>query len=150
MELPEHISTARFSSFSDLAKMLKGRRFDIVFFPAAVSDYSPKKLPGKMPSDARTVTIALKRNPKLIDKIAARLVVGFKAQARKTAEDLVKESIALIKRSGCDLVVANLVEDVKRGRTKVVLVEEDGSTEELQGTKLQVADRIIDKVVRMA
>lgn len=148
-ELPEHIHTVRFSSFSDLAKMLKGKRFDIVLFPAAVSDYSPKKMPGKMPSDKGSVTIVMKRNSKLIDHIRGRLVVGFKAQARVSDEALVKEALALIKRSGCDLVVANKVEDVKKGLTKVILVEKDGDTEQVQGTKLQVADKILDKVARM-
>ena len=148
-ELPEHIQTVRFSSFGDLSKMLKSRRFDIVFFPAAISDYSPAKTPGKIPSTDRTLTLVLKRNPKLIDTIKAKLVVGFKAQARVDDEELVKDAIALIRRSRCHLVVANKVENVKKGKTHVVLVKKDEEPEHLDGTKFQVADKIIDKVVRM-
>jgi phosphopantothenoylcysteine decarboxylase/phosphopantothenate--cysteine ligase len=147
--LPEHIDTVRFTSFSDLSKRLKGRRYDIVFFPAAVSDYSPAKIPGKIPSNEKSMTIRLNRNPKLIDTIKAKMVVGFKAQARVNDEDLVKDALALMKRSRCHLVVANKVENVKRGKTRVVLVKKGEEPEHLEGTKFQVADMIIDKVVRM-
>lgn len=149
VDLPEHIKTTRFSSFSDLQKLVRGHRFDIVLFPAAVSDYSPKAIPGKMPSDPSEIKLTLKRNPKLIDKINAKLVVGFKAQARMSDADLIKESMALMKRSKCDLVVANRIEDVKPGRSRALLVESPGSAEELRGTKSQLADKIIDRAVRM-
>lgn len=147
--LPEHIRTVRFTSFGDLSKKLKGRRFDIVLFPAAVSDYSPKKVDGKMPSDEGSLALVMRRNPKLIDGLKAKLVIGFKAQAKTSDQRLVEESLKLIKRSKCGLVVANLVEQVKPGKTRVLLVEKDGAVEELKGTKWQVADWIIDKVVRM-
>lgn len=148
-ELPEHIKTVRFSSFKDLARLVKDRRFDIVFFPAAVSDYSPAKVEGKIPSDRKSVDLVLRRNPKLIDQMKGRLVVGFKAQTKVSDERLVAEALALIKRSGCHLVIANKVEQVMPGKTRVVLVEKSGETEELQGTKYQVADWIIDRAVRM-
>lgn len=150
VELPAHIETTRFSSFNDLAKLVKGaKRKDIVFFPAAVSDYSPRKQAGKLPSSESAITITLARNPKLIDRIKAKLVVGFKAQARVKDDELIRKASYLIKRSKCALVVANKVEDVGKGKTRVVLVDKEGVTEELKGTKVQVADQIIDKVVRM-
>lgn len=82
VDLPEHIKTIRFSSFNDLQKLVRGHRFDIVLFPAAVSDYSPKAIPGKMPSDPPEIRLTLKRNPKLIDRINAKFVVGFKEIGR--------------------------------------------------------------------
>jgi len=149
VEMPEHIKTVRFSSFDDLQKLIRGHGFDIVLFPVAVSDYSPKAIPGKMPSDPSEIKLTLKRTPKLIDKINAKFVVGFKAQARMSDADLVKESMGLIKRSKCDLVVANRIEDVKPGKSRILLVDKSGSSEELRGTKNQLADKIMDRVVRM-
>jgi phosphopantothenoylcysteine decarboxylase/phosphopantothenate--cysteine ligase len=148
-QLPDYIKTSRFTSFESLAKMTKKLRHDIVFFPAAVSDYSPKKVDGKIPSDKASLSLTLKKNPKLIDKMRGRLVVGFKAQAKMNDDALVKSASELLKRAKCALVVANSVENVKRGKTKVILVGRDGSTEELEGTKFEVADRIIDRVVRL-
>jgi len=149
IDIPEYIKTIRFTSFESLAKLAKGAKHEIVLFPAAVSDYSPKKVDGKISSDHENLTFTLKRNPKLIDRMKGKFVVGFKAQAKMNDDDLVKEALALMKRSKCSLVVANSVENVKKGKTKVIVVTPDGATEELEGTKFEVADRIIDRVARM-
>lgn len=148
-ELPKHIRTSRFTSFKSLAAMTKKIRHHIVLFPAAVSDYSPKKVEGKMSSNKDSLTLVLKRNPKLIDGMRRMFVVGFKAQAKVDDKALVKAALELLERSKCSLVVANTIENVKKGMTKVLVVAEDGSVEELEGTKSEVADRIIDRVVRM-
>jgi phosphopantothenoylcysteine decarboxylase/phosphopantothenate--cysteine ligase len=148
-ELPEYIKTSRFTSFDSLAVMTKKIRHDIVLFPAAVSDYSPKKVEGKIASGMNSLTVVLKRNPKLIDRMRGRFVVGFKAQAKIKDDELEKAGLELLKRSKCSLVVANSIENVKKGMTRVLVVMKDGATEDLEGTKSEVADRIIDRVVRM-
>ena len=147
--MPEYIKTSRFSSFASLAEMTKKIRHDIVLFPAAISDYSPRKSEGKISSDKDSLVVVLKKNPKLIDKMSRRFVVGFKAQAKMKDEELRKAAIGLMTRSKCSLVVANSIENVKKGMTKVLVVSKDGSTESLEGTKFEVADKIIDRVVRM-
>jgi phosphopantothenoylcysteine decarboxylase/phosphopantothenate--cysteine ligase len=149
VEIPSFLRTTRYSTFRELTALVEKLDYDIVFFPAAVSDYSPVKTEGKIPSDQDSVTVVLKRNPKLIDNIKAKVVVGFKAQAKMDEEALISEARRLIERSKCSLVVANKVEDVHRGRTKVVAVTSGGGCQHLHGTKAQVADRIIDMVVRM-
>ena len=149
IELPSYIKTSRFTSFQSLATMTKKIRHDIVLFPAAVSDYSPKKTDGKISSDKDSLTIVLRKNPKLIDKMRKSFVIGFKAQARVNDEMLEKAALELHKRSKCALVVANSIENVRKNMTKVLVVSEDASTEELKGTKSEVADRIIDRIVRM-
>jgi phosphopantothenoylcysteine decarboxylase/phosphopantothenate--cysteine ligase len=148
-EIPGYISTTRFSTFSSLWDLSKKAKHDIVLFPAAVSDFTPKKVKGKISSERTSITVTLDGNPKLIDKMKGKFVVGFKAQVNMKDEDLVKEAMALMKRSGCSLVVANSVENVKKGHTKVVMVTPDGTAEELEGTKFEVADRILDRVARM-
>jgi phosphopantothenoylcysteine decarboxylase/phosphopantothenate--cysteine ligase len=149
IELPEHIPTRRFSSFDSLARLLKGKKLDIVLFPAAVSDFSPSKVKGKIPSDQKGVTLVLRRNPKLIDKMKAKVIVGFKAQARVSDDELIEQARKLMKRSGCSLVVANNVAHVTRGRTKVIVVGEDDFLERLEGPKPEVADKLMDIVARM-
>jgi len=148
-ELPEYIKNSRFTSFDSLAAMTKKMRHDIVLFPAAVSDYSPKKVEGKISSNMDGLTVVLKRNPKLIDRMKGRFVVGFKAQAKMKDDALEKAALELLKRSKCSLVIANSIENVKKGMTKVIVVSADDATEDLEGTKFEVADRIIDRVVRM-
>ncbi len=147
--IPSYIATKRFSTFEQLAKLAKGIKHDIVLFPAAVSDYSPEKVGGKIPSDQQRLTITLRRNPKLIDRIKAKVVVGFKAQARLGDDKLVDEALALLKRSKCDFVVANKIEEVSPGKTRVLIVTEDGATDEVHGSKSQVADKVLDVAVGM-
>jgi phosphopantothenoylcysteine decarboxylase/phosphopantothenate--cysteine ligase len=149
VDIPEYLRIARFSSFDSLAKLASKIKHDIVLFPAAVSDFSPKKVSGKISSDQDQITIVLRRTPKLIDKMKGRFVVGFKAQSKMKDEDLVKEALALARRSRCRFVVANSVENVKKGSTKVIIVTHDGAVEDIEGTKAEVADRIIDRVARM-
>ena len=147
--IPEYLETTRFSSFDSLWNLSKKAKHDIILFPAAVSDFTPKKVEGKISSDRDSLTITLKSNPKMIDRMKGGFIVGFKAQANMNDEGLVKEALALMKRSKCGLVVANSVENVKKGRTKVIMVTPDGTSEELEGTKFEVADRILDRVARM-
>lgn len=148
-DIPSYLGTTRYSTFKELEALMATVSHDIVFFPAAVSDYSPVKVAGKLSSDEDEMTVVLRRNPKLIDGIRAKVVVGFKAQAMVDDQTLLREAEGLLERSGCSCVVANRVEDVSRGRTKVVVVTRGGDAKPLEGTKFQVADKVIDTVVRL-
>ena len=147
--IPDHIPHTRFASVSDLMTLASKIDHDIVLFPAAVSDYSPSKVDGKMRSDEDEIIVRLKRNPKIIDTIRAKVVVGFKAQAKVDDARLVEDAMALLKRSGCSFVVANRMEDVTRGRTRVSIVKGEGPAEVLEGTKPEVASDIIDIAARL-
>jgi phosphopantothenoylcysteine decarboxylase/phosphopantothenate--cysteine ligase len=147
--IPDHIPHTRFASVSDLMTLASKIDHDIVLFPAAVSDYSPSKVDGKMRSDEDEIIVRLKRNPKIIDTIRAKVVVGFEAQAKVDDARLVEDAMALLKRSGCSFVVANRMEDVTRGRTRVSIVKGEGPAEVLEGTKPEVASDIIDIAARL-
>lgn len=149
VDIPSFLNTTRYSTFKELAALVEGLDHDVVFFPAAVSDYSPVKTEGKIPSDQDSVTVKLVRNPKLIDGIRAKVVVGFKAQAKMDDDALMSEARRLLERSKCSLVVANKIEDVQKGRTKVAIVTAGGNRHHIEGAKAQVADKVIDIIVRM-
>ena len=149
VEIPRFVRTRRFIGSMDLEEMVDSmNRADIVLFPAAVSDYRPDPVEGKMPSSEASLTLTLKRTPKIIDKVDGETVVGFKAQSRVTDDELVAEAVALIKRAGCAFVVANSVEDVQTGSTRVLMVDADGRSEEASGSKTTVADRILDRALK--
>ena len=121
---------------------------DIVLFPAAVSDYTADPVEGKMPSSDGSMTLTLKRTPKIIDKIEGKTIIGFKAQARVTDGKLVEEGLALIERAECAFVVGNRIEDVLPGSTRVLIIDANGDTEEVRGTKAAVANRILDRALK--
>jgi len=149
--VPSHISSRRFRTAQDLYDMVVAEEptRDIVLFPAAVSDYAPEKAEGKISSSEPQITLTLTRNPKIIDNIRAKVVVGFKAQSQVDDDRLASESMALMERSKCSFVAANLVEDVSAGKTRVLLVDSKGAPEELKGTKTEVAEKILDRAARM-
>jgi len=63
-------------------------------------------------------------------------------------EKLVAEAKDLIKRSNCAFVVANKMEQVSTGSTRVLIVGADGSTDEISGAKTTVADKILDRAMK--
>lgn len=148
-QAPAHVDTRRFSTVADLAQLVDDMgEVDIALFPAAVSDYSPRKVAGKIASDGETLSIELTRNPKLIDRARAKTLVGFKAQSGVDDDSLRAESLALIERSGCAFVVANRMDEVIHGSSRVLLIDRDGTPDDVSGTKGEVADLILDRAAR--
>lgn len=147
--IPDYLTVRRYSGARDLEEMIDNMApKDVVLFPAAVSDYRPDHLAGKIPSTEESITLTLKRTPKLIDKVDGGTIVGFKAQAHVEDPQLIEESVELIRRADCSFVVANRIEDVKPGMTRILIIDADGSTEEVSGTKATAADRILDRAMK--
>lgn len=113
-----------FSDFADLQARLKNRLqttgFDLVLHAAAVSDYSLARVNGekagqrrKISSDTETLTLSLKRNAKLVDRIKhwsrkpdTRLV-AFKLTATNDTRQQRAAVDKLLQRSQADWVVHN-------------------------------------------
>ena len=97
--------------FNAVKKEMK-KKFDIVIMAAAASDYTPEKSSAtKIKSDLDKIVLKLKRAPKIIDEIKKMqrdvFLVGFKAEARISKENLVKNARKKIRESGADLIIAN-------------------------------------------
>ena len=132
-----NISVKEFTTFKDLdlalQRLLKTQVFDAVVHLAAVSDYSPASIeaagkkftPGrtaKLDSKAPEMTLVLKRNFKIIDRIkkyAATggrpepLLIGFKLTSGAAAPAVLEKVLAL---SSADLVVHNDLAGMKKKR----------------------------------
>lgn len=96
---------------------LAGSPPDALFMAAAVSDYIPDPVSGKVPSDADTWTITLRRAPKLLatlrDRCGPRTVlVGFKLLSGVDADTLAAVGVAQAQRDRLDLTVANDLRDL--------------------------------------
>ena len=130
-----NISLAEFVTFRDLdlqlRRLLKTGGFDAVVHLAAVSGYSPASIeaggkrytPGrtvKLDSKAPELTLVLKKNFKIIDRIkkyAAAgghpepLLIGFKLTSGASARAVLDKVLAL---SSADLVVHNDLAEMKK------------------------------------
>lgn len=134
------------------------RRFSeasVGIFAAAVADYRPAEpLAQKMKRSRDSLTIRLEPNPDILASVAAekgpRLVVGFAAETDHVAENARKKLAA----KNADLIVANDVAAEGAGfdvdTNVVTLLARDGRDLALpKMSKREVADRILDEVVRL-
>lgn len=90
-DLPANLQLVPFTAFADLKEALEKElakdRTDIVVMAAAVSDYSPMKVQGKISSDSEFFDVRMRRNPKLLESLrdmcgSGSTIAGFKLTSR--------------------------------------------------------------------
>lgn len=158
--VPDYMPTRRFTTVSSLISLVEGHilDFDLIVNAAAISDYTLKKTEGKIKSGKKALTLRLTPTEKVIKRIidilesngvrAGVTVVGFKAESRIGVEGLYARGRASMAESGVDMVVANLLEDVKTHTTRVHLIlskgggKDEGNVQVLEGTKNSVGEAI--------
>jgi len=152
--IPQDIRVRYFETYDDIRDILieEIAHHDIFIHAAAVSDYAPEKRPDKKIPSGKLLTLHLKPTEKLLD-LARKAnenayVVAFKAEWKKTDEELIQKAQTYIEKETADAVVAN---DVSRGifgsdETEVVLVYRKNSTiftKKLIGNKRIVGSEIL-------
>ena len=142
--VPNFLPTKTFETTGDLVALSDSLLADICIVPAAISDFTTKKAKGKIPSRDGAITLELSPTPKVLPALrkGAKVLVGFKAEAGVTAADLKSRAVALMKEVGLDLVVANDVARVARGKTAILIVNRNGETEAFEGSKSLAAEKI--------
>lgn len=100
---------------------------DVIVLAAAVSDYTVEKpFNGKIRSNDM-LTIRLTSLPKIINKVKGwapyAKLVGFKLLVGSMSDTLVEAAKKSCVENGCDMVVANDLEDIKEGKHKLTIVE---------------------------
>lgn len=147
-ELPK-VPTRRFSTVADLMALApEAKGFDAVLVPAALGDFGPAPVMGKISSEGDGLDLHLRPLPKVIHELRKRhagLLVAFKAESTVTDEALVARARRSLARSGADLVVANRLEDVAPDRHRAFLVDAS-SAQPLEGAKDDLALAILSRV----
>ena len=125
-------------------------------FTAAVADYRPAEAAAhKIKKTGGEFTLRLAPNPDILATVARkkgdRLIVGFAAETDRVAENARKK----LQEKDADLIVANDVTAAGAGfdvdTNVVTLFARDGRDVALPKlTKREVADRILDEVVRLS
>jgi len=154
---PDGVRVVRVSTAEEMAAAVLGAagEQDLLVAAAAVSDYRPREsLASKRKKTDGPDSLELERTTDILATLGNRLagqphspvLVGFAAET----EDVVQNAREKLRRKHCDLVVANAVGLPGAGfgsdRNRVSLV---GLVEvvEVEGTKGEVADSILDRVV---
>jgi phosphopantothenoylcysteine decarboxylase/phosphopantothenate--cysteine ligase len=131
---------------------------DIVIMAAAVSDYRPADVQDakiKKDDTGNELTLRLVQNPDILAGLAAsaragQVIVGFAAETTPEPEDLLAIGRAKLARKGCDYLVVNRVgwnEGFTLDTNTIIVLARGGTvTLEASGSKLEIADRILDAV----
>lgn len=154
--LNERLEVVPFDTFSDLdrrlAETLAANPPDIIFMTAAVSDYSPDRLPGKMRSHAPTVSLRLTRNPKLLTTLRSRgkadaFIVGFKLLSHVSPQELIQAARRQLISSQLDLTVANDLAALGGDDHPITVVSADTPPLDIQGRRETVAAQLVQQVI---
>jgi phosphopantothenoylcysteine decarboxylase/phosphopantothenate--cysteine ligase len=152
-DLPSHpaVKVVRVETADEMLLAVTGTRPDIVVMAAAVADFKPKhSAESKIPRADGLQSIELESTPDILATVVARdprpFTVGFAAETGG-----VERAIDKAARKGVDLLVYNDVTEPGSGfgtdTNRVVIIDRDGSTEELPLlAKTEVAERLIDRV----
>ncbi len=133
---------------------------DVIIMAAAVADYRPASVADtKLKKDqlGDTLTMTLVKNPDILAGIAAgkrvgQQIIGFAAEMEPDSTALLTLGRDKIARKGADYLVINRVgwNDVfGKADNSVVMIDRAGDiVMEASGSKLSVANRILDATVR--
>jgi phosphopantothenoylcysteine decarboxylase/phosphopantothenate--cysteine ligase len=135
---------------------------DVVVMAAAVADFRPAELADhkikKSDDDDSAPVVTLVRNPDILVEVVrgrrpGQVVVGFAAETGDATGDVLHHGLAKLARKGCDLLVVNDVSAGKvfgRTETEVTILTAGGGVSPVPaGTKDQVADAVLDEVVKL-
>jgi phosphopantothenoylcysteine decarboxylase/phosphopantothenate--cysteine ligase len=116
---------------------------DIYISTAAISDFKPKRVKGKIPS-GKPVNLLLEPLPKLISEVLQQyhpVIIAFKlgSSPKNTAKKILKQGIAM--------VLMNSPENMGSPDGEYVLITQDGELP-LRGKKDEIAMAIWDAVIR--
>jgi phosphopantothenoylcysteine decarboxylase/phosphopantothenate--cysteine ligase len=148
--LPAHIATRRFSDLDSLIDLLPSADADLTLVPAALADFIPGKVEGKLPSDM-PLTLELEQAPKLLPMLRKRRgqLVGFKAEHGLEEAELIAKAEGRLREYKLDAIVANDLRDVHQGSTTALFITAQGVQARISGSKRQAAETILGLCQRL-
>src|SRR3984885_3306883 len=125
----------------------------IVIKTAAVSDYRPKSAAGQKLKRKGPMTLDLEATPDILKELSlkktSQMIVGFAAETENVLENARQKLVS----KNLDAIVVN---DVSRegvgfdsDRNAVTIITHDAVVEVPETTKLEVAQRVLDQIVRL-
>jgi phosphopantothenoylcysteine synthetase/decarboxylase len=118
---------------------------------AAVADYAPAPVAGKLKSDRDELVLRMLPTPKIGDRIRARrddlTIVMFKLESGIARDELERRARATLERAGADAIVANLLAEVG-AEHRALLLRRDGTRREL-ASREAIAAALVEEVTRL-
>ncbi len=147
--VPPYLHPRTFETTADLAAMAATLEADVCVVPAAIGDFAPKAAKGKISSRRGPVKLDLHPTPKVLPALrkGAKVLVGFKAEARIPPAQLRARAMTLLREAKLDFVVANDIAHVRPGETSIVILDRRGRGKKYAGSKAGAAEAIWSAVL---
>lgn len=154
IKLPKHPSLQQIETLSadDMltSALIQATDADMIVACAAVADYKVVNYaPQKIKKKSERITLELTKNPDIISTVKQQfpqlIGVGFAAET----ENLIEHATNKLKTKGLDLIIANDVSKQQifnHDTTKVSIIEQSGTIQEVSGSKKQVAEKIFEQL----
>ncbi len=157
--VPPFLRPTHWQGVQELLALAASRRADLtgaaaVFVPAALSDFTVERTPGKISSESHpTLSVTFRRAPKVLPELrklapAPTRLVAFKLLAGDGEARLLSASKELARDSGADWVVANDVSAMGAPSTAVLVLPPRGPARWIRGAKPDVAGEVLESVGR--
>ena len=149
--VPSYIKTVNFTSVGDVVELLNSRdikNFGFIIICAALSDYIPKKIDGKISSNEKKLILEMLPAPKIIamlrGKVTTSKLIGFKLE--ENSNRLQDKSYNILKKNNLDFVIANTISGLNGDKNDVLIIDRKGNTFHKIDKKEHLADWILDVV----
>lgn len=157
--IPKCLKRINVESTNEMMDVIKDEilETDVYVSAAAISDFEVDNVcENKYPS-REDITVKFTKLPKILQQIKqispSTFVVGFKAEAGVSEDELIERAINRMEKYNTDMMVANdiLVEGGGPGSDKneVYLIDKNGCEKIELDSKWHIAQKIIDKVYRL-
>jgi phosphopantothenoylcysteine decarboxylase/phosphopantothenate--cysteine ligase len=127
-------------------------RPDAMIHAAAVADYAPVKVVGKIKSDRKELVIEMQPTPKIADRVKQLRpdlpLILFKLESCISRDELHARARRTLERAGADAIVANLLEEVEVEKHRADLLRKDGTSTVL-GTRAAIGAGLVAEAVRL-
>lgn len=144
---PAYAKARKFVISEDIINFIgsESTEFDYVMNCAAISDFIPEKKEGKIPS-GKPINLHLlpaeRINPML--KKIGKIVVGFKLESNEG--HLKDKATDRMRKDGIDFIVANTIATIGSDNMKSWIIDEKENVSDAEGSKEEVAEKILDFV----
>jgi phosphopantothenoylcysteine decarboxylase / phosphopantothenate---cysteine ligase len=157
VSVPGWIPVERWRGVHDLLQLARRHRGELaraaaVIVPAALSDYTVERRPGKIPSrEHATLTLTLERAPKVLPELRRLAppptrLVAFKLESGRTAAELEAAARELASEVGADWLVANDVATMGSPETNALVLPRGGERRWIRGPKAEFAGKLLDDI----
>ena len=156
VEPPPFVTVVKAESAEDMFNAVTSRapKMDVIIKAAAVADYTPANYSdNKVKKSEGDMSIPLKRTRDILkylgeNRVPGQVICGFSMETR----DLVENSSAKLTKKNLDMVVANNLKVAGAGfgvdTNVVTLITPDGTRELPLMSKADVADAILDEILK--